>query len=365
MNRSLTRTFSVPSDAVRAGDFAGLGADLRPALDRRHRKLHAVCEQPDSRGANRPDRRRVPPARAACHLGAPSQNLTSVEESTRDIDQFSVRVDHRLTSADQVFARFSTFDADELQPFGTSALQETLVPGFGRTLGTTTRNVAGEPHAHVRQLAAERVPFRLDEGRWRTGQPQRRRRLRADRWACGRDAGPARRRLPSDLDAAASTARWAIPTSFIFRHNQHFELYDNFTIDRGAHRFKFGGYYFHLRLRPEQPDNARGAFTYTGQFSGNAFADFLLGYPTSATSGIGRGDEDGRTNWLHLYAQDDWRMRDNLTVNVGLRYEYNQHMYDVNNRLSSIDLSDAGRPVRGGQRRARHTSVPTRRRCCR
>ena len=63
------------------------------------------------------------------------QNLTSVEESTRDIDQFSVRVDHRLTSADQVFARFSTFDADELQPFGTSALQETLVPGFGRTLG--------------------------------------------------------------------------------------------------------------------------------------------------------------------------------------------------------------------------------------
>ena len=35
-------------------------------------------------------------------------------------------------------------------------------------------------------------------------------------------------------------------------------------------------------------------------------------------------------------------MRDNLTVNLGLRYEYNQHMYDVNNRLSSIDLSVPG-----------------------
>ena len=105
---------------------------------------------------------------------------------------------------------------------------------------------------------------------------------------------------------------------------------------------KFGAYYYHLWLRPEQPDNARGAFTYTGQFTGNAFADFLLGYPTSAAAGIGRGDENGRTNWLHAYVQDDWRARQNLTLNLGLRYEYNQHMYDADNRLSSIDLSTPG-----------------------
>ena len=128
------------------------------------------------------------------------------------------------------------------------------------------------------------------------------------------------------------------PTIFTTRDNQHFELFDNVTLDRGAHRLKFGAYYFHLQLRPEQPDNARGAFTFTGQFTGNAFADFLLGYPTSAVSGIGRGDENGRTNWLHLYAQDDWQPRGNLTLNLGLRYEFNQHMYDVDNRLSSIDL---------------------------
>ena len=64
----------------------------------------------------------------------------------------------------------------------------------------------------------------------------------------------------------------------------------------------------------------------------------------SAVSGIGRGDEHGRTNWLHVYAQDDWQARDNLTLNLGLRYEYNQHMYDVDNRLSTIDL-DARRFV--------------------
>ena len=132
------------------------------------------------------------------------------------------------------------------------------------------------------------------------------------------------------------------PTSFVYRNNQHVELYESVLLDRGGHRYKFGAYLFHLQFRPEQPDNARGAFTYTGQFSGNAFADFLLGYPTSAVSWIGRGDEDGRTNWLHLFVQDDWRVRDNLVANLGLRYEYNQHMRAVNNRLSSVDLSVPG-----------------------
>ena len=111
--------------------------------------------------------------------------------------------------------------------------------------------------------------------------------------------------------------------------------------DRGAHRIKFGGYFFHLQFRPEQPDNARGAFTYTGQFTGNAFADFLLGYPTTAVSGIGRGDENGRTNWLHLFVQDDWRMREQSDGQPGLRYEYNQHMRDEGNRLSSVDYEQA------------------------
>ena len=133
-----------------------------------------------------------------------------------------------------------------------------------------------------------------------------------------------------------------------------------------AHRIKFGGYYFHLQLRPEQPDNARGAFTYTGQFTGNAFADFLLGYPTSATSGIGRGDEDGRTNWLHLYAQDDWRSRDNLTVNVGPALRVSTSTCTTsNNRLSSIDLSvPGGRFVIASDEQRRHRSRRARR-CCR
>jgi hypothetical protein len=84
------------------------------------------------------------------------------------------------------------------------------------------------------------------------------------------------------------------PTTFVSRRNRSAELYENLLLDRGDHRFKFGAYVFRLAFNPVNPQAARGAFTYTGQWSGNAFADFLLGYPTSAQVGIGRADEHGR-----------------------------------------------------------------------
>ena len=211
------------------------------------------------------------------------------------------------------------------------------MPGFGRSLTTRTRNVVA---SHTRIFGTSL----LNELRvgWMTVSGGQLSHNRGNTFAqevglLGVTTDPRDMGFPQ-VSTGGLYSTFGDPTIFTTRDNQHFELFDNVTIDRGAHRLKFGAYYFHLQLRPEQPDNARGAFTYTGQFSGNAFADFLLGYPTSAVSGIGRGDENGRTNWLHLYAQDDWQPRGNLTFNLGLRYEFNQHMYAVDNRLSSIDL---------------------------
>ena len=333
MNRSLTRTFSVPSAGVRAGDFSGLGT---------------VCDPltiPTTGGCtpfsnNQIPASRIDPIATAFleHVALPTseaalQNLNAVEASIRDLDQFSARMDHRLTNSDNVFARFSTFDADETQPYGTSVLQETLVPGFGRSLTTKTRNLAAS-HTHVfgrSWLNELRSGWMRVEG----GQTSVNRGVDF----AGQVGLQGVTRDVRDVGFPQISTRGLYstmgdPNSFVFRDNQHVELYDNVTIDRGAHRIKFGAYYFGLRLRPEQPDNARGAFTYTGQFTGNAFADFLLGYPTSATSGLGRGDEDGRTNWLHLRAG---RLADARSTDRQRRppHEYNQQ-YDVNNRLSSM-----------------------------
>ena len=70
------------------------------------------------------------------------QNLTAVGASQSVVDQFSVRVDHRFGASDRLFLRLSSFDANDLQPFGTSVQEETLIPGFGRRLATKTRNLA-------------------------------------------------------------------------------------------------------------------------------------------------------------------------------------------------------------------------------
>ena len=341
MKRSLTRTFSVPPAAVRAGNFSGAG----PICDPMTIPTDGLCTPFPN---NQIPTSRIDPIATALlqHVPLPTsgetlQNLTSVERQDRQLDQLSIRVDHRLTDADQLLGRFSTFDADELQPFGTSALQEALVPGFGRSLTTKTRNlVASHTHVFGQSMLNElRFGWMSVEG----GQLSLNRgtNFAGPVGLLGVTSDPRDVGFPQ-ISTGGLYNTIGDPTVFTTRDNQHFELFNNFTIDRGAHRVKFGAYYFRLQLRPEQPDAARGAFTYTGQFSGNAFADFLLGYPTSATSGIGRGDENGRTNWLHAYVQDDWQARSNLTFNVGLRYEFNQHMSDVNNRLSSVDLSVPG-----------------------
>src|SRR5262249_32894816 len=117
---------------------------------------------------------------------------------------------------------------------------------------------------------------------------------------------------------------------------------------RGSHALKFGTYVFRLQFNPSESPNARGSLTFTPRYTssvagaadGSAFADFLLGYPSSAQAGIGPGgSEYGRSLWTHFYAQDDWKVKPALTLNYGIRYEINSQMVDTQNRLSNIEMS--------------------------
>ena len=154
--------------------------------------------------------------------------------------------------------RVSVFDANELDPFGSSVLNEALLPGFGRILKTHTDNVsAGETHIFSPTLVNE---FRFGWLRVSGGQKD----PNAGNPFCihvhelsGTTTNPADMGYPqANLSGLFSTIGTA--TGFNTRVDRDFELVDNVSIQRGKHNFTFGGYFFRLAFNPEFPNNARG-----------------------------------------------------------------------------------------------------------
>ena len=340
MHRALTQTFSVPSAALRAGDFSGQA----PLCDPTTRTI-AGC-LPFS--GNVIPANRLDPVALALLAKVPLptssggvQNLLAANVESTPMNQFSLRLDHRLGAADNVYGRLTTYQIRSDQPFGTSQLNETLVPGFGRIVTTRSRNVAiGHTHTFGARVFNE-IRFGYLSAAGGQASPNAGVNFAAASGLQGVTADPLDMGYPQ-VSFAGRFSGIGDPTSFVSRDNRSIELYKNVLVDRGNHRLKMGAYVFHLQFNPVNPNLARGAFTFTGQWTGDAFADFLLGYPSAAQVGMGRADERGRTTWLHVYGQDDWEIRPNLTINYGLRYEINGQMNDVDNRLSAIDLSVPG-----------------------
>ncbi len=340
VNRSVTQTFSVPTPAMRAGDFNGFAPLCDPMTRTANGCTPFAGNQIPSTRIDRVARAllaRVPQP----SIGGAVQNLLAVGAQENPMDQFTLRVDHRLSGRDTVFGRFTSYDVSDAQPFGTGSLNETLVPGFGRLVTTSSRNLAlSHTHAFSATLLNEmRFGWLSASG----GQASPNQAVDFAR-ASGLQ-GVTTNALDMGYPQVSFGGLFSTigdPTSFVSRENRSLELYDNLLVDRGAHHVKLGAYLFHLSFNPVNPIAARGAFTFSGQWTGNAFADFLLGYPSAGQLGIGRADEHGRTTWLHVYGQDDWKAASNLSINYGLRYEINGQMTDADNRLSAIDLSEPG-----------------------
>jgi hypothetical protein len=114
-------------------------------------------------------------------------------------------------------------------------------------------------------------------------------------------------------------------------HDTTLQFEDTVTWTHGKHVIHGGFEFYRLIMNDLYPGNAglAGQFTFTGQFTGNtggsngsAAADFLLGLPEDVQQGNGGGGNKYlRNNLFGLFAADNWRIRENLTLNLGLRYE--------------------------------------------
>ena len=118
---------------------------------------------------------------------------------------------------------------------------------------------------------------------------------------------------------------------------------------RGRHTILAGGDLRRQEYNLLQQQNPRGDFAFTGgatsgggtvsTTSGSDLADFLLGFPDTSALAYGNADKYLRQTVYDLYVNDDWRVRPELTINAGLRWEYGSPITELEGRLVNLDIA--------------------------
>jgi len=108
---------------------------------------------------------------------------------------------------------------------------------------------------------------------------------------------------------------------------------------RGSHNLTIGADARLHRLDQLTQSNPRGTLTFTGAATGDAFADFLLGIPTISAIAAGSGTARIRGGSFDAYLNDDFRIRAGLTMDVGLRWEYESPYTERDGRLANLDIA--------------------------
>jgi hypothetical protein len=119
------------------------------------------------------------------------------------------------------------------------------------------------------------------------------------------------------------------------QYNNTYQLMDNFSKVKGSHTMKFGGSVHYDQITQHQQGFNNGNFSFTGFETGSDFADFLLGAPAVYLQGV-QEPLHTRSRYFGLYADDSWRIRSNLTLNYGLRWEVTTPWYEAEGELETI-----------------------------
>ena len=129
-------------------------------------------------------------------------------------------------------------------------------------------------------------------------------------------------------------------------------LSESFTYRRGKHNWGWGGSWSKAMTNTLTDSNGRGTFTFSGlstsafdakgqpiKGTGWDFADFLLGRPDSSSIRYGASSQYYRSQTMSFYGQDDWRVRNNFSLSLGLRYEYFSPIQEKYGHLGNLDIA--------------------------
>ncbi len=110
-------------------------------------------------------------------------------------------------------------------------------------------------------------------------------------------------------------------------------------LGRGRHSITFGGDVKEQRWNIFGQQDARGTFTFSGNATGSDLADFMLGLPHASSIAFGNADKTFRAPAFDAYVTDDWRVSPVLTINAGMRWEYEGPINEASGRLANLDAT--------------------------
>jgi hypothetical protein len=117
--------------------------------------------------------------------------------------------------------------------------------------------------------------------------------------------------------------------------NNTYQLRDGFSKVLGTHTIKVGGDFHYDQVNTNPIAQLNGSFSFFGSETGVDFADFLLGVPSQYNQSQLQAFY-GRNKYIGLYAEDSWRLRKNLTLNYGLRWDRVEPWYEKDNQIATF-----------------------------
>ncbi|MGE0882100.1 MAG: carboxypeptidase regulatory-like domain-containing protein [Blastocatellales bacterium] len=259
--------------------------------------------------------------------------------------QFAIKIDARLTERDNLSARYYFGDYEQgttktalpSDISGTSfSRPQGIVLNWTRNIGSTIVNEARVGMSRATFIGDVQDPNNIGNGNSKLGIP-------------GSQAVPG-------FSNFRITGTGGFGTTAVTELNatNTFHYGDNLTIVKGNQVFKMGGQLQRYQQNRFYPGNngLLGFFSYTGQFTGNGFADFLLDQLSQKGVGNTGGSNPGtwghRQNRIGVFFQDDYKVRSNFTLNLGMRWEYTSPVIEVNDRQSNFDIR-TGRQLFAGK----------------
>ncbi len=367
IRQAITKVGTVPTAAMKAGDFSALSTIIYNPGSLHRNAAGALVRDPFAGN--------VIPASQISQVGQNVLNLypnpngvgsssanglfTSSPTKRDDFDQFTVRLDHRFNEKNSLFGRYSFSKENRFDTFDSFCAGANNLPGYG--CNTPNGGQQGVLD-YIALLGPNKVnEARISFTRVRGGifQQNSGNDISSQLGILGTSRNPIDFGVPiinpTGYDRIGEATN--LPQD---RHDNTYEWADSFSWTTGKHTFKFGTEIRRFQENFLFDSSARGTLNFNPFYSaqvttsstgvvnsvantGNAIADLLMGYPYTASvsrsfAGISATTVAGlRQTSTNLYAQDDFRVLPNLTLNLGLRWEYNAPTTDKYNHLATFD----------------------------